>query len=128
MNADEIDYRLIGDDLQGVIVTLDPGEAVVAEAGAMMYMQDGIAMATTLDASGRQAGQAVDEARGGRKARALRRLVFRDLFRERGHRASRRRVRLAVSGKDPGRSISRRGAERSSRRRTRSFAAREASR
>jgi uncharacterized protein (TIGR00266 family) len=51
--ADEIDYRLIGDDLQGVIVTLDPGEAVVAEAGAMMYMQDGIQMATTLDPSGR---------------------------------------------------------------------------
>jgi uncharacterized protein (TIGR00266 family) len=56
MNADEIDYRLIGDDLQGVIVTLDPGEAVVAEAGAMMYMQDGIEMATTLDASGRHTG------------------------------------------------------------------------
>ena len=31
MASDEIDYRLIGDDLQGVIVTLDPGEAVVAE-------------------------------------------------------------------------------------------------
>jgi uncharacterized protein (TIGR00266 family) len=53
MRADEIDYRLIGDDLQGVIITLDPGEAVVAEAGAMMYMQDGISMATTLDATGR---------------------------------------------------------------------------
>src|ERR687885_1107635 len=54
--ADEIDYRLIGDDLQAVIVTLDPGEAVVAEAGAMMYMQDGITMATTLDATGRRSG------------------------------------------------------------------------
>jgi uncharacterized protein (TIGR00266 family) len=53
MRADEIDYRLIGDDLQGVIITLDPGEAVVAEAGAMMYMQDGITMATTLDGTGR---------------------------------------------------------------------------
>jgi uncharacterized protein (AIM24 family) len=47
--ADEIDYKLIGDDLQGVIITLDPGEAVVAEAGGMMYMQDGIRMATSLD-------------------------------------------------------------------------------
>src|SRR3954454_24036918 len=54
--ADEIDYKLIGDALQGVIVTLDPGEAVVAEAGAMMYMQDGIRMATTLDATGRGGG------------------------------------------------------------------------
>jgi uncharacterized protein (TIGR00266 family) len=47
--ADEIDYRLIGDDLQAVIVTLDPGEAVTAEAGAMMYMEDGIRPVTTLD-------------------------------------------------------------------------------
>src|SRR6059058_4520156 len=47
--SDEIDFKIIGDDLQGVIITLDPGEAVVAEAGAMMYMQDGIEMATTLD-------------------------------------------------------------------------------
>ncbi|ODT03477.1 MAG: TIGR00266 family protein [Gemmatimonadetes bacterium SCN 70-22] len=56
MRADEIDYRLVGDDLQGVVVTLDPGEAVVAEAGAMMYMQDGIRMATTLDQTGRGGG------------------------------------------------------------------------
>lgn len=56
MRADEIDYRLIGDDLQGVIITLDPGEAVVAEAGAMMYMQNGIQMATTLDQTGRGGG------------------------------------------------------------------------
>jgi uncharacterized protein (AIM24 family) len=32
MPADIIDFKLIGDDLQAVIVTLDPGEAVIAEA------------------------------------------------------------------------------------------------
>src|ERR1043165_4627381 len=47
--SDEIDYRLIGDDLQAVIITLDPNEMVIAEAGAMMYMEDGIVMQTTLD-------------------------------------------------------------------------------
>ena len=36
-NADEIEYRLIGDDLQAVIATLDPCEAKSAEAVAMMY-------------------------------------------------------------------------------------------
>ena len=56
MIADEIDYKLIGDDLQGVIITLDPEEAVVAEAGAMMYMQDGIRMMTSLDITGRNSG------------------------------------------------------------------------
>ena len=50
--AHEIDYKLIGDDMQAVIVTLDPSETVVAEAGAMMYMQDDITMNTTLDPSG----------------------------------------------------------------------------
>ncbi|HEY0971340.1 MAG TPA: TIGR00266 family protein [Gemmatimonadales bacterium] len=56
MAADVIDYRLIGDDLQAVVVTLDPGEAVIAEAGGMMYMQDGIRMATTLDVTGQGGG------------------------------------------------------------------------
>jgi len=45
MRADEIDYKLIGDDLQGVIITLDPGEAVVAEAEWMCLVgsQDALA-------------------------------------------------------------------------------------
>ncbi|HWJ16341.1 MAG TPA: TIGR00266 family protein [Gemmatimonadaceae bacterium] len=54
--ADEIDYKLIGDDLQAVIITLDPGEMVLAEAGAMMYMQDGIVMNTTLDPNAQGGG------------------------------------------------------------------------
>ncbi len=44
--SDEIDYEIFGDDLQFVEVTLDPGEVVVAEAGGMMYMTDGIQMQT----------------------------------------------------------------------------------
>lgn len=48
MPADVIDYQIIGDDIQAVVITLDPNEACIAEAGAMMYMQDGIEMATTL--------------------------------------------------------------------------------
>ena len=38
----EIDYKIIGDDIQVVEIELDPGETVVAEAGAMNYMDDGI--------------------------------------------------------------------------------------
>ena len=40
--AHEIDYRLLGDDMQVVEIELDPGETVIAEAGAMNYMDDGI--------------------------------------------------------------------------------------
>lgn len=38
----EIDYQIQGGALQYVEIELDPGEAVVAEAGAMMYMTQGI--------------------------------------------------------------------------------------
>src|SRR6478736_1379519 len=54
--SDEIDFKLIGDDLQAVIITLDPGEMAIAEAGSMMYMQDGIVMNTTLDPNGQGGG------------------------------------------------------------------------
>jgi uncharacterized protein (TIGR00266 family) len=43
MNSHEVDYEIIGDDLQLVEVELDPGETVIAEAGSMTYMEDGIA-------------------------------------------------------------------------------------
>src|SRR5919107_4692928 len=42
----EIDFEIFGDDMQFVEVELDPQEAVVAEAGGMMYMDDGIEMET----------------------------------------------------------------------------------
>jgi uncharacterized protein (TIGR00266 family) len=48
MSADVIDFRILGDDLQAVVITLDPGEAAVADAGAMLYMQDGVEMGTQL--------------------------------------------------------------------------------
>jgi uncharacterized protein (TIGR00266 family) len=44
--ADEIDYAIHGDDTQYVEIGLDPGETVIAEAGSMMYMTQGIEMQT----------------------------------------------------------------------------------
>ena len=44
--ADEIDYKLFGDDMQLVEIELDPGESVLAEAGAMTYIESGIRMQT----------------------------------------------------------------------------------
>ncbi|MFA5515583.1 MAG: TIGR00266 family protein [Desulfuromonadales bacterium] len=42
MKCHAVDYRIVGDDMQMVMVELDPGETVVAEAGAMNYMEEGI--------------------------------------------------------------------------------------
>ena len=48
MRCHEIDYRIIGSELQLVEIELDPGETVVAEAGAMTYMEEGIRFDTRM--------------------------------------------------------------------------------
>ncbi len=56
MAMDVIDYQIYGDDMQYVEIELDPGEAAIGEAGAMMMMQDGIDMDTVFgDSSAAQA-------------------------------------------------------------------------
>ena len=42
MKCHEVDYEIFGDDMQTVEVELDPREVVIAEAGAMNWMEDGI--------------------------------------------------------------------------------------
>ncbi|MCB0790163.1 MAG: TIGR00266 family protein [Flavobacteriales bacterium] len=44
--AHELDHRIVGDDMQCVEITLDPGETVIAEAGTLMMMDEGIRMQT----------------------------------------------------------------------------------
>ncbi len=46
MTAHEIDYEIVGEEMQYVEVELDPGESAIAEAGSMMYMTDTIKMKT----------------------------------------------------------------------------------
>lgn len=48
MRCHEIDYEIKGAELQLVEVELDPGETVVAEAGAMTYMEQGINFETKM--------------------------------------------------------------------------------
>ncbi len=46
MNSHEIDFKIYGDDMQVVAIELDPRETVIAEAGAMNWMEDGITFET----------------------------------------------------------------------------------
>ena len=48
MKSHEVDYQIYGDDLQFVEVELDPQETVIAEAGAMMYLEEDISFATKM--------------------------------------------------------------------------------
>lgn len=53
----EVDYKIIGEELQCVEIELDPQEAVVAEAGSLMYMDDTIEMKTIFgDGSNKETG------------------------------------------------------------------------
>ena len=48
MKCHEVDYEIFGDDMQIIEVELDPKETVIAEAGAMNYMEDGISFETKM--------------------------------------------------------------------------------
>ncbi|QNF32573.1 TIGR00266 family protein [Adhaeribacter swui] len=48
MRSHEIDYRIYGNDIQVLEVELDQNETVIAEAGAMVFMEDGITFETKM--------------------------------------------------------------------------------
>jgi uncharacterized protein (TIGR00266 family) len=55
MNSHQIDYRIIGNEMQCIEIELDPNEAVVAEAGSLMMMESAIKMETIFgDGRGQQ--------------------------------------------------------------------------
>lgn len=60
MRCHEVDYEIFGDDMQIVEVELDPTEVVIAEAGAMNYMEDGIGFETKMGDGSKPAGGMLD--------------------------------------------------------------------
>ena len=48
IQSHEIDYQIHGSEMQFVEVELDPMETVIAEAGAMMYMESQVEMSTRM--------------------------------------------------------------------------------
>jgi len=60
MAAHEVDYRIVGSEMQFVEVELDPGEAAVGEAGSMMYMTPGIEMETIFGDGSQPLGGVMD--------------------------------------------------------------------
>lgn len=58
MRSHEIDYKILGEDIQVVEIELDPNETVIAEAGSMLFMEDGIAFETKMG-DGSQANQSI---------------------------------------------------------------------
>jgi len=48
MLSHDVDFRILGSDIQVLEIELDPNETVIAEAGAMVYMEEGIAFETKM--------------------------------------------------------------------------------
>jgi len=85
--ADEIDFKIMGSEMQFVEVELDPGESAVAEAGAMMYKDSSIAMETVFgDASGSGGGGGfMDKLLGAGKRLLTGESLFMTVFTHNGH-------------------------------------------
>ena len=65
--AHEVDYDIVGEEMQFVEIELDPGEGAVAEAGAMMYMTSGIEMTTIFGDGSQKGGGLMDKLLGAGK-------------------------------------------------------------
>jgi len=80
----EIDYKIFGDDMQFVEVELDPMEAAVAEAGGMMYMEDGIEMETIFGDGSQQRTGFLNALMGAGKRVLIGESMFMTVFQNRG--------------------------------------------
>jgi uncharacterized protein (TIGR00266 family) len=81
----EIDYKIFGDDMQYVEVELDPNEATVAEAGGMMYMDDGVEMETVFGDGSQQQGGLLGSLVGAGKRLLTGESLFMTVFMNRSH-------------------------------------------
>src|SRR5215510_12485284 len=98
----EIDYKVYGDDMQFVEIELDPMEAAVAEAGGMMYMDDGIEMETIFGDGSAQQGSGIMGALLGAGKRLL---TGESLFMTVFHNRSSQKRRVAFGAPYPGKIV-----------------------
>ena len=80
----EVDYEILGDDLQFVKIELDPGEAVVGEAGSMMYIEADIQMQTIFGDGSQQQGGFVGALLGAGKRLLTGESLFMTVFQNQG--------------------------------------------
>ncbi len=99
--TDDIDFRIIGDDMQIVEIELDPGETVIAEAGAMNYMDEGITFESMMGDGTKPPGGFWDQALGAGK----RILAGESLFLTHFHNGSSAKRTLAFAAPYPGKII-----------------------
>ncbi|MFZ0429043.1 MAG: TIGR00266 family protein [Acidobacteriota bacterium] len=83
--SNEIDFKIMGNDMQFVEIELDPGESAVAEAGAMMYKEASVEMETVFgDGSSSGSGSFMDKLLGAGKRLLTGESLFITVFTHRG--------------------------------------------
>ncbi|HEY2954573.1 MAG TPA: TIGR00266 family protein [Candidatus Eisenbacteria bacterium] len=97
----EVDYQILGDDMQFVKIELDPGEAALGEAGAMMYLEDGIEMQTIFGDGSQPGGGLMEKLLGAGK----RLLVGESLFMTVFHNTANGKRRAAFAAPYPGKIV-----------------------
>jgi uncharacterized protein (TIGR00266 family) len=97
----DVDYQIFGDDMQFVEVELDPGEATVAEAGGMMYMDQDIEMETIFGDGSQTKGGVIDALMGAGKRLLTGESLFMTVF----HNQGTRKQKVAFGAPYPGKII-----------------------
>ena len=97
----EVDHEILGDDLQFVKIELDPGEAVVAEAGSMMYIEDDIQMETIFGDGSQQQGGLMTALLGAGKRLLMHESLFMTVFQNQG----RQKRKAAFAAPYPGKIV-----------------------
>jgi uncharacterized protein (TIGR00266 family) len=101
--ADEIDYKIVGEEMQFVEVELDPDESAVAEAGAMLYMTSQIEMQTIFgDGRGDQGGGIMGKLMGAGKRLLTGESLFMTVF---THAGSSGKERVGFAAPYPGKIV-----------------------
>jgi uncharacterized protein (TIGR00266 family) len=101
MTMHEIDYQIYGNEMQYVEVELDPMEAAVAEAGGMMYMEEGIEMETIFGDGSQQNSGFLGALMGAGRRLLVGESLFMTVFQNRGQ----GKRRLAFGAPYPGKII-----------------------
>ena len=98
LGADDIDFRIVGSEMQFVEIELDPGESAVAEAGAMMYKDASIQMQSVFGDGSGSSGGLLDKMVGAGKRLLAGEGLFITLFTHQGQ----GKARLAFAAPYPG--------------------------
>lgn len=96
--ADDVDFEIMGSEMQYVEVELDPGESAIAEAGSMMFKAPSVTMNTVFGDGSEEVGGFIGKLVGAGKRLVTGESLFTTVFTHEGH----GKTRVAFAAPYPG--------------------------